>query len=442
MIFQGLFKILEIYLNQIDLFYKSIDDYLQNKIEHYYLDEFANGKEEFSESLNRILLNLTYSLMELGIEKADIENKFSSLLVEFEGKECEKYQSTMAIYDVIAPFIYEIFLEAILKFLVDVDGSSVMSNLKAKKILPIEFIIELSNLKSFFNREFEKKKNLEKYIQVREKIIKTLRNNTKKIENLEHFTDPRNRLQFFYMVFKIIEFFGIHSLFDFTHIKKYIKNNSSEWLDTVPLVSLKNPDLYYCGVYISRHLEVELEEETEDFIKYFLLDIYDENIDEFEAPIIEATNKVYYFFRTSWMSDLELSEGQIKELLKGSPRFFNETYLRNLETSQLVVILKIYKSLGVYDKIDPQRIRNIEEEIKRRITSNGIKQYRDGFVSSEATFYVLSFDRLIKALKSVEKNNFINSAISRIYRNLEILNFSEETNYDLVSELFYSCETL
>ncbi|MBD3341823.1 MAG: hypothetical protein GF353_22150 [Candidatus Lokiarchaeota archaeon] len=42
----------------------------------------------------------------------------------------------------------------------------------------------------------------------------------------------------------------------------------------------------------------------------------------------------------------------------------------------------------------------------------------------------------------MEKNNFINSAISRIYRNLEILNFSEETNYDLVSELFYSCETL
>ena len=38
--------------------------------------------------------------------------------------------------------------------------------------------------------------------------------------------------------------------------------------------------------------------------------------------------------------------------------------------------------------------------------------------------------------------DFIDKIISKIYRNLEMLNFSEETNYDLISELFYSCETL
>lgn len=36
----------------------------------------------------------------------------------------------------------------------------------------------------------------------------------------------------------------------------------------------------------------------------------------------------------------------------------------------------------------------------------------------------------------------VDDLISKIYRNLEILKFSKDTNYDLLSELFYSCEGL
>jgi len=36
----------------------------------------------------------------------------------------------------------------------------------------------------------------------------------------------------------------------------------------------------------------------------------------------------------------------------------------------------------------------------------------------------------------------ISNIVSRIYRNLEFLDFSTDTNYDLVSELFYSIESL
>jgi len=53
MIFQGLFNILEIYSNEIDLFYDSIDQYFRQKIEPILKDEsleksnFNNYRGEF-----------------------------------------------------------------------------------------------------------------------------------------------------------------------------------------------------------------------------------------------------------------------------------------------------------------------------------------------------------------------------------------------------------
>ena len=114
----------------------------------------------------------------------------------------------------------------------------------------------------------------------------------------------------------------------------------------------------------------------------------------------------------------------------------------NLETSQLVVILKIYNVLGLIDKIDKQKINSILEEIDRRITPEGIIQYRDGIVTSEATYYVLFSSYMRDTLNKLKDYDILDSIVSRIYRNLEIIDFCLDTNYDLVSEIFYSCESL
>ncbi|MFX0010200.1 MAG: hypothetical protein ACFE9R_07795, partial [Candidatus Hermodarchaeota archaeon] len=39
-------------------------------------------------------------------------------------------------------------------------------------------------------------------------------------------------------------------------------------------------------------------------------------------------------------------------------------------------------------------------------------------------------------------NDLLESVISRVYRNLEILEFTSDMNYDLISELIYSIEIL
>ena len=45
-------------------------------------------------------------------------------------------------------------------------------------------------------------------------------------------------------------------------------------------------------------------------------------------------------------------------------------------------------------------------------------------------------------LEKLKDYDLLTTIVSRIYRNLELLDFSIDTNYDLLSELFYSCESL
>jgi hypothetical protein len=440
MIKHGLFKILDLYSNEIFLFYNNIDKHFREKINNF-IRENTLEKKNSDQTLKKLLIFFVNNFIELGFEREEIENSFSNPLLEIRNNDFGKIASIKKLYKKLIPIVYEIFLEKILNYLVDINADSIILNLKSKGLLPIEFIMELKDLKSLFKKSQKKKENLLKFIQIRKKIIHKFRESKSKIERLENLKDPRDRLQLSYMIYRIIDFFSIQKLFDFSYIKEYIKNNCDEWLDTIPLVSLKNPDLYFCGIYLAKHLSISIDE---DNIKYFLLNIYDENIDEFESPIIEATNQVYYFFKSCLLINFlkEISDAQIKELLKGEQKFFDTLYLKNLETSRLVLILKIYNILGIYHKIDPRRIKAILNEIERRITSNGIKQYRDGFSSSEATYFVLFCNYMRNELKSLKDYNLLDKIISKIYRNLEILDFSQEINYDLVSELFYSCESL
>jgi hypothetical protein len=45
-------------------------------------------------------------------------------------------------------------------------------------------------------------------------------------------------------------------------------------------------------------------------------------------------------------------------------------------------------------------------------------------------------------LEKVQEHDLLSSIISRIYRNLELLEFSADMNFDLISELFYALEIL
>ncbi len=437
MIFQGLFNILDLYFKDIDLFYNNIDHYFREKINNVF-ENRPIQKDVLSQKLEELISYLTEELINLGFEQIVIETGFLDPYLKIQKDDMENISLHLELYEKkVAPIIYEIFLEKIVDYLVDPHVAPLMLKLKDEGFLPIEFIVELRNLKNVLERSPEKMENLKKYVLIQENIINKLRENETKIESLEDIKEPHYKLQLVYLVYRIINFFHLQKMFDFSHIKSYLKNNIDEWLIDVPLVSLKNPDIYFCGIYLARNLDVKLNNEQ---ITKFLLDLLDEAGDRYESPIIEATDGAYYFFKSTELMKLWLNYEQINKIIKTNPKFFESSYLKNLETSQLVVILKLYRYLGV-SKLENE-IKATIEELGTRVTSEGVKQFRDGFVSSEATYYVLFCHYMNNSLEKLKEYDILSNIVSRIYRNLELLDFSIDTNYDLLSELFYSCESL
>ncbi len=325
----------------------------------------------------------------------------------------------------------------IVDYLVVDNVGPLILNLKANGFLPIEFVVELRNLKTLIESSPEKRENLKKYIQIQDKIIDKFNKDKVKIESLEDSKEPQYKLQLLYLIYRIIHSFNLQKKFDFSHIKSYLKENIDEWLIDLPLISLKNPEIYYCGIYLAKNLGVKLDKEK---ITSFLLNLLEEVNDRFESPIIEATDAIYYFFKSTELVKLWMNPKQINNIIKSDPKYFESEYLRNLETSRLVVILKIFHLFGV-SKLENE-IKKINEELELRITKEGIKQFRDGFISSEATYYVLFKHYMNNSLVKLKEHDLLKNIVSRIYRNLELLDFSIDTNYDLVSELLYSYESL
>ena len=439
MIFQGLFNILELYSTQEEIFYDNIDRYFQDKIGSIF-KESININNGLSKKLEETLTFLKKEFIKLGFNPDEIENKTSNHFLKISKKEKKELTTTIDLYKKkIAPLIYEIFLEKIFNYIADFDTGAIMLYLKSEGFLPIEFILELRNLKNLFDQNPKKKENLRKYIRIQEKIIQKFSENKNKIESLEDLDNPRDKLQLIYLIYRIIDFVYMQRIFDFSHIKMYIKDNVDEWLESIPLVSLKNPDQYFCGIYLAKQLGIKLDKKK---VHEFLLNFYEEIIDEFEAPLVEGTDQLYYYFKATELVKLWYKEEKLKPLIMIDSKFFEPSFLRKLETSQLVIILKIYHLLNLYDKIEGYKIKSIYDELDQRISPEGIKQYRDGFISSESTYYVIFSNYMANSLDKLKEYDLLDNIVSRIYRNLEICNFTEQTNYDLLSEIFYSCESL
>ncbi|MFX1237133.1 MAG: hypothetical protein ACFE8P_05365, partial [Promethearchaeota archaeon] len=279
MIFQGLFNCLDLYFEGIQEFYNAIDIYFHEKI-----NDFLKRKKlkelNYSNIRQEILSVLKEELMHIGFKPEKIENYFQEDLLKTQQEEdLEEITSALGIYSKeFSSIVYELFLEQIIDYLVESKSALIILNLKYKGFFPTEFILELRNLKKLIQKTPEKVENLRKYIHIQEKIIETFTENKKKIEILEDLEDPRDKLQLIYSLYRIIDFFHIQNMFNFEHIENYIKENIDEWLTSFPLITLRNPDLYFCGIYLANRLNIKIDNKI---IKDYLENLLEECVDEF-----------------------------------------------------------------------------------------------------------------------------------------------------------------
>ena len=248
MIFQGLFNILDLYLNESDLFYNAIHQYFRSRIRSSFHITLIEG-DELDSRFEDIINLIKSELLGLGLESVEIESKLSDPFVELKKEGFRGKINVVELYhDKILPIIYELFLEKVVDYLVGDEVAPLMLKLKSEGFLPIEFIIELRNLKKLLSIYPEKRENLRKYIHIQERIINKFQENKINIEKLEEIEEPEFKLQLVYLIYRIIQFFNLQGLFDFSHIETYRKENADEWLIDVPLVSLKNPEIYFLSL--------------------------------------------------------------------------------------------------------------------------------------------------------------------------------------------------
>ncbi|MBD3215780.1 MAG: hypothetical protein GF311_24430 [Candidatus Lokiarchaeota archaeon] len=439
MIYQGVFNILDYIFKESDLFYIEVDNYFKTKLsDSIEIDQVK--RENINEDLMSLIEYLIPLLLEIGFEESELTNTFFDPSLKIKEKEKQTINSTLDLFDKrIAPLIHELIFEKICHYLVNLDGSEVILTLRKEGAFPLELLVEIRQLKDSFNQNEKKIEVFKDYIQLKSQIIDKYCQNKAQIENLEDLRETRNKIQLLYLIYRIIHFFHLERIFDFEHIEIYLQDHIDEWLRTIPLVSLRNPDLYFCGIYLAYNLGIKINKEK---VKGFISELYLEYTDEYEAPIMEGTSSLYYFGKSHEYLNIELKEEQIKKLVQADSKFFESHRLKDFETARLVVILKIYKMLGLYNQIDRDKIQSIEGEIEKRIKENSIQQHRDGLFSSEATYYVLFYHYMVDKLDELRDIVLLDNIISRIYRNIELMVFSEDTSYDLVSEIFYSCESL
>jgi hypothetical protein len=442
MIYQGLNNILSYYLKESSLLFLSLNDYFKERLDGLdkKIDSNQVNQDTIKKYMQQMLDSVEQKLNLLGFDKSDYITTIHDPFIRIKESHLEKISFVGDIFDIIIqPIINEIVFKNICKYLVNVDGQQILINLRKAEAFPVESLVEIRRLKDLYDKNLDKIENLRSYIQLEDKIINTYTNNEEKIESLEDLKETRNKLQLIYLIFRIIYFFNLERIFDFSHIETYLKEHIDEWLTTIPLVTLKNPDLYFCGIYLAKHLEIDIDM---DKVKKFISNLYTEFIDEYESPIMEGTCALYYYVKSIDLLGIEIEEKHIKELIQAKIEYFEERNLKELETTCLVVVQKILTILGVFEQIEPEKIKAIDEEIRVRISGNVIKQFRDGLYSSEATYYVLFLHYMKNKLEKLRDKDILENIIDRIYRNLEFLDFSEDTSYDLLSELFYSCESL
>lgn len=438
MIYQGLFNILNIFFNDLDQFYGVVRDRFKIMVKDFCQQDEGKG-ESFPAGFQETIEYFTAKLEQFGFKHDEVEKSFTLEIMKYQECLTSDGFSRSECHEIILPIIYELFLEKIFNYIVDNNGTATaMVNFREKGLLPIEFMVKLNQLKTLFARSPVKFKRLQKYLSIKRKIINKFISGENGLKRLEAIYDPRDKLQFYYIIFRILEFFNLNYKINLKDVREFLKDNLDEWLATIPLVSLTNPDLYFCGIYLSQKLDAGIDL---DYVKYYLLNLYDEYI-EFEAPIMEATIPIYYFIMASLMVDLKLSDEQLRELLKGDIRYFEPSNLKSMETSHLVMILRIFKMLGIYKNIEFKKRKLILDEIEKRMGDDGVRQYREGFICSEAIYHAIFNHYMHGTLNHVHSEKLLDVVISRIYRNLELISFSCEINFDLITEILYSCETL
>ena len=431
MIFHGIFKIIYEILDSSKSYNRVIKKYFNRKIEIY----LKNHKNDDILNIADLIVDIKQNLLELEFSEFDIDYFFAGVEKKFSMLNESYSKSPFTFYDTeIEHLIIELIIMKILEYIVGFDINPIIVQMRKNNLLPDNLLIQIQELKKKYENDLNKIQNLKKYLSIKNRIIETLLNNQINFSNIQRDMTNYRKLQLIYLLFRLIEYINLERKFDFHHIKDFLITHTKEYLDTIPLVTLKNPELYYCGIYLSVKLDLPIDYVV---LNFFLEQVYQDLINSFDAPFVQGTRRIYYLIKTLDLIGSTLSDEKINRLMVENDEFYRPDYLKDLETSRIILISKIYNYLGIRNKINPLKIAAIEDEINRRVeTIDNNLNY------SEVLYYLIFHYYGTGSLKNLENFDIINTLVKKIHQNLTILILNDETSNDIISELVYSFECL
>ncbi|GAH28759.1 unnamed protein product, partial [marine sediment metagenome] len=162
MLFQGIFRILDLYFEE-DLisYYDKIDGHLRKSVISLLSDDILK-EIEILHILADILNALTHELINFGIDPEYLSNKFQELY--FESQYRENVQTSLDLFNLkIIPLLNEISLEMLIFYIGGINGSKTILELKNLKLIPLDLFLNLNKLKEDLS-ESEKIEHFQKYI--------------------------------------------------------------------------------------------------------------------------------------------------------------------------------------------------------------------------------------------------------------------------------------
>ncbi len=439
MIYKGVLSILSLHFKQFtDLIYLKIVDYVKAKL-NLHKNELTKGfNDELLISLKTDLSEFGLGPLEIDITLYQLKKKFCDLLEQF-------FEVNQKLFDYyqkeLEQTIYELILEKIADYIVNNDASKILLALNTKNIIPIELCASIHDLKQELLSEPEKYQNLKKFLSIKEFFMKKFLTNKINIESLESIQNDKDKLQIFYFIYRILEMFHLENFFVFDALKDYIKNKSDDWLKNLPLVSSKNPDLYFCGLFLASKLNIEIDNKKTNF---FLNNLVTTSSEEFDSLLIQGTRRLYYLIKTAYLLGIKISLSSINKEIYSINHLIKVGTLIQYEPSRLVIIFKLYNLLqekyGI--NLDLRISDIIFEEIEKRTIPSGLKQYREGLITAEACYYGLFYFYASNDLNKLEGSSIFQSIVNILSKNLELINFNENISVDLLKELLYSLESL
>lgn len=298
----------------------------------------------------------------------------------------------------------------------------------------IDKMIELSlisaDLKENLNEIEKKNPNLTKYLSWQKNLEKKLNEmilNSDKLASIYEFNYPEHDLLFLYNLFVLAKIFGLESKINLIPAVNFLVGKVDCWSVQNENITLIHPTALYAGFYLVHDNDIDIDKSIcQKQIEKMRTNILINKISIFSSPYL-----VNHMIELMKISNMTLTSEFTESITVKDGNFASLSNLRLKNTSELGLILLLYKQLGFYKNFNEVENANFLKIIKERSSDGLFFEANDSKTFSIESlmggFSILSETRNLN-VENINFGEFLDHIIDEINRLTKNMNFEDSDN--------------